>query len=292
MKTIAHIIEIGHQRTIGKHISIVGKGIFIDHVLALQLYPAKPNSGVLIEKENTRTRLDTSVILQDTEFQHTTSARTPAGAVHTLEHLLAAISAFRITNLHIIVDNVGHIPFFDGSAAAFTEAIISAGVVDQIGYKSKAIVIDTDYVVTRGDSYAILHPPDNNFNLTLDIRIEFPMPIGNQRLEYRHSALDFVYKLAHARTFMSQPWRSGQIVPTPGFRYCRKSLVTNMITHDGFRFNCDLRSSDECICHKAVDILGDLYTIGMPLAGHLVFHKPGHALMRKIVTELDQFITK
>ena len=38
-----------------------------------------------------------------------------------------------------------------------------------------------------------------------------------------------------------------------------------------------LRYPDEFVRHKALDCIGDFSLIGMPIMGHIVTHKSGHA---------------
>ena len=39
-----------------------------------------------------------------------------------------------------------------------------------------------------------------------------------------------------------------------------------------------LRYPDEFVRHKLLDSLGDMSLLGMPIMGHIVSHKAGHAL--------------
>ena len=39
-----------------------------------------------------------------------------------------------------------------------------------------------------------------------------------------------------------------------------------------------LRHEDEFVCHKALDLIGDLALIGMPLQGHVFAYRCGHDL--------------
>ena len=50
-----------------------------------------------------------------------------------------------------------------------------------------------------------------------------------------------------------------------------------------------LRFADEFVRHKALDALGDLVTLTMPLMGHVVLYKAGHDMMNKLVRKIQDF---
>lgn len=50
-----------------------------------------------------------------------------------------------------------------------------------------------------------------------------------------------------------------------------------VLTEDGY-LNDDLRFEDECLRHKILDLVGDLYLLGRPLKAHIVAFRAGHSL--------------
>jgi UDP-3-O-[3-hydroxymyristoyl] N-acetylglucosamine deacetylase len=47
-----------------------------------------------------------------------------------------------------------------------------------------------------------------------------------------------------------------------------------------------LRYKDEFVRHKILDLIGDFSLAGMPIIGHIVAHKSGHALNAQMVSKL------
>ena len=47
-----------------------------------------------------------------------------------------------------------------------------------------------------------------------------------------------------------------------------------------------LRFEDEFVRHKILDILGDIALLGMPVVGHIIARKSGHALNTQFVNEI------
>lgn len=64
--------------------------------------------------------------------------------------------------------------------------------------------------------------------------------------------------------------------------------IENAIVVDDFSIlNPDgLRFPDEFVRHKILDSIGDISLLGMPVIGHLVAYKSGHALNHQLVTEV------
>jgi UDP-3-O-[3-hydroxymyristoyl] N-acetylglucosamine deacetylase len=56
-----------------------------------------------------------------------------------------------------------------------------------------------------------------------------------------------------------------------------------VLTRDGV-MNGPLRSPDEFVRHKALDLIGDLALLGRPLLGRVEAHKAGHALHTQLVS--------
>lgn len=258
--------------------------------VTLELLPAARDTGLVVEYRGIRTPISPAILAVDPEFQHTTSLRTQQGMVRTVEHLLAAVTAFGLTNVVIRIDDCGHVPFFDGSAVAFCEAILDAGTTSQGAFAWTAEV--TEEIEIRTGAAWVQFAPASLSTLTLDANIEFAAPIGRQRITYRHGATEFVLRLASARTFLSVPWSGRPPAALPGFYHRTEPYPdTNMVTHDGRRFHVSLRTPDECVRHRALDILGDVAVLGVPLHAKIAVNRGGHALMRRalavLATELE-----
>jgi UDP-3-O-acyl-N-acetylglucosamine deacetylase len=48
----------------------------------------------------------------------------------------------------------------------------------------------------------------------------------------------------------------------------------------------ELRYRDECVRHKALDLVGDLALAGCDLVGHFIAHRSGHRLNAELVRAL------
>ena len=68
----------------------------------------------------------------------------------------------------------------------------------------------------------------------------------------------------------------------------RGGSLDNAVVMDESRvLNRDgLRWTDEFVRHKVLDLIGDLALIGMPIEGHIVVERGGHALHQQLITEI------
>jgi UDP-3-O-[3-hydroxymyristoyl] N-acetylglucosamine deacetylase len=273
------------SRTLRNAVSLRGRAGLLDSPATIHLIPAEPGRGLVMRRRGASCRLSAEALTTDVPFQHTTCIATANGPIFTTEHLLAAVVGFQITDLLIEVEAHGHIPFFDGSACEFANAIQEVGLEDGLA-ECPVLAIRTSSVVCMGSSVATLAPSADGA-LLIEAQISFPQPIGEQSFSYKNSPLSFGLRLAHARTFMGKPWHGQSLSHFPGF-YHRVGATreTNMVTHDGEAYNTDLRMHDEPVRHKVLDALGDFGVLGVPLVGHLKLFRPGHALNREIVRKI------
>ena len=114
--------------------------------------------------------------------------------------------------------------------------------------------------------------------------IEFDHPaIGAQSIDIRVTTESFRPEIAPARTF-------GFLKDVPELH--RRGLALGgsfanaLILDDEKLVNGPLRFPDEFVRHKVLDLVGDLFLLGVPVRGHFTARKAGHALHIKAVRYL------
>jgi UDP-3-O-[3-hydroxymyristoyl] N-acetylglucosamine deacetylase/3-hydroxyacyl-[acyl-carrier-protein] dehydratase len=258
------------RRTIARPISVSGIGLHLGVQCTLEFRPAPSGSGIVFERRDLanaqpiRARADRAVL---------TERRTQLGeepnAVHTVEHVLAAVNALEIDDLVISLDGPEP-PIMDGSAGPFFAALQEAGTESHPGCVRTGRLTAPVRLVD-GDSVYEAFPADG---LELEVSIDFPHPlIGTQRFGLRMGAESFSKELAWARTFgfvrEVEPLRQKGLI--------RGASTQNAVVLDdtGVVEN-ELRSPDEFVRHKMMDCVGDLALAGVRLAARIVAHKPSH----------------
>ena len=271
------------QRTLKNVIRATGVGLHTGKKIYLTLRPASPNTGIIFR----RTDLDTPVeIPARTDYVGDTRLSTTLNnnnvRISTVEHLLSALAGFGIDNAYIDV-SADEVPIMDGSAGPFVFLIQSAGIQEQNELK-KFLRIREGIRVEHGDKWAAFEPFDG---FKVGFTIEFSHPAfttRNSSAEIDFSTSSFVKEVARARTF-------GFMRDVELLRQNNLALggsLDNAVVVDEYRvLNEDgLRYEDECVKHKILDAIGDLYLLGHSLIGSFVGYKSGHALNNRLLKEL------
>jgi UDP-3-O-acyl N-acetylglucosamine deacetylase len=245
------------------------------------LTPLPPNHGIIFKDITTGVTFPARVAaVTSTDF--CTSLASGSVTARTVEHLLSALHAYGVTNVLITLD--GEVPIMDGSAAAFCELLETGRIVEQ-QEETEEFVVEQRYCVgeIQGDAkYLSLEPYDG---LRVTYRLEYPPPLGVQEFTYEHhDGRSYWREIAPARTFAFVPdvekmHEQGLI---PGGRLNNVVLIDDgkIINHTPLRF------ADECVRHKVLDLLGDLYLLGKGLRGHVRAYKTGHTENIALVKQL------
>lgn len=269
------------QKTIRARAHVQGIGLHTGQPASLTFRPAPVNTGIHF----VRTDLpgNPSVRASAAGVRATAMATTLGGAafsVSTVEHCLSTLAAFRIDNLFIELDGP-EIPIGDGSARPFMEAILAVGFVEQDEPRRYAYVTQPIFY-GDGDKHAYVVPYGG---LRITCTIDFAHPrIGRQSIDVDVNEASFAREVAGARTF-------GFMKDVEAMRARGLALggsLDNAVVLDEHEVlnPGGLRWADEFVRHKALDALGDLVTLGMPLMGHVVLHKAGHDVMNRLVHKI------
>lgn len=196
--------------------------------------------------------------------------------IQTIEHLLAALSAYGIDSLIAELDGE-EIPALDGSALEFARAVAGAGTVP-LAAEKKSVRILRPFLIEEGPaSLEGLAGP----GFRVDYVIDFDHPaIGRQELALSLTPEVFLAEIAPARTFgflkdVPELYRRGLAMGG--------SFSNAIILDDEKVLNGPLRFPDEFVRHKALDLIGDLYLLGAPLLGCIRVVRGGHALHLRAV---------
>ena len=276
----------GQRLTIGRAVVVEGIGLHLGLPCRLTFQPAPTGTGIVFRRTDmvdappVPARVDIAV-----EAERRTQLGTGPAALHTVEHVLAAVGALAIDDLEIGMDGPEP-PIMDGSALPFVNALREAGLVPN-GGRPDWLVLRKSIRVVDGDSVYEARPC---MGLSLDVTIDFPHPlIGTQRTQCLVTPDSFTRELAPARTF-------GFMHEVDALR--SKGLIQGASTANAVVLDADgvvdtmLRWPDEFSRHKALDCCGDLGLAGARIRAHIVAHKPSHrgtvALVRALVQHAVQ----
>lgn len=270
-----------HQRTIEESVDCVGIGLHTGKKVTLRIRPASIDTGIvfirtdLAEKPAIKATVENVV---DTSYATTIGIGNVR--VSTIEHLMASFAGLGIDNAIVEVD-APEIPIMDGSAAPFVFLLKNAGI--RIQDASKAfIVIKKAIKVESADGYAALLP---SRELKLSCAIDFGHAIlKKQSLKFKFSDTMFEKELSRARTFCFL--KEVDALREQGL--AKGGSLDSAIVIDDFRVINEegLRYENEFVRHKALDALGDISLLGMPVIGNLDTYKSGHSLNHLLTKEV------
>lgn len=200
-------------------------------------------------------------------------------AVHTVEHVLAAVTGMGIDDVTIDMDGPEP-PILDGSAAPFFAALCEAGLAALDG-EPEFLELTEPVRIIDGASVYEAYPSEK---LELDVTIEFPHPlIGKQARRFTVTEETFANELSRARTF-------GFVHEVDALRLKGlikgASLDNTVVLDDSDILSGDLRWSDEFVRHKAMDCIGDLALAGARVRARIVAVKPSHRGTVTLVREM------
>lgn len=269
------------QKTIRSRVQVKGVGLHSGEECSLTFVPAPAGSGIHFIRRDLPNAPSVQVHADAVSATgYATTLASPKFSVSTVEHCLSALSALRIDNLFIELSGP-EIPITDGSARDFLAAIQSVGMIEQDQPRQYCYVKESISYV-EGEKQAEVLP---YHGLRLSVVIDFPHPaIGKQSLELDINESSFAREIAPARTFgflkdVEALYKRG--LAKGG------SLANAIVLDDEKVVNPEgLRFPDEFVRHKALDALGDLVTLGMPLMGHVILYKAGHDVMNKFVRKI------
>jgi len=267
------------QTTIARGASAAGVGLHTGVYGHVRLAPAPPDTGVVFR----RVDLDNFAIEAHGQnvarVSYATSLMKQGVLLSTTEHLLAAIYSCGIDNLFIDIDSI-EIPILDGSAEPFMQMLEQCGT-RRLRRKRRYLRVLQGLEVVEGDRRVGIYPAEE---FRVRCYVDFPHPlVGQQEVEMVVNPATFRQLLSRARTFCFER----DIGPLREMGLIRGGSLENAIvlTEDGV-MNGPLRFPDEFGRHKALDLIGDLALVGLPLLARVEAHKAGHSLHTQLVSRL------
>ena len=270
------VIKIGkmkhHQQTINTPVSCSGVGVHSGKTVSLSIKPAPVNHGIRFVRRDLPGHPGVAAHFNNVVD---TSLATVIGAegciVSTVEHLMAGFTGMSIDNAIVEVDAY-ELPIMDGSAGPFTQLIKSAGTLRQEGSKCYFKVSKPISLSENGKSVTVY--PADEFRITCTIAYDHPL-IGTQTYDFVINRESFEQEICTARTFGFLH----EVEMMKRYGLARGGSLDNAVVIDGNHVLNEggLRYPDEFVRHKVLDCIGDFSLIGMPIMGHVVASKSGHA---------------
>jgi len=260
------------SRGIGLHNGIM------NHVM---ISPLGENTGIRfsLKHENDIVILATYQNVMNSELNTTIAQRRTIDGflfrVSTIEHLMSALWGCGIDNALITVDG-GEIPILDGSSKPWMDMLLQSNVgFQEQRYPRKFLKILRRVEVKNGDRVVSLSPCKS---FKLSVSISYPTRhIGNQKIHFDAESSSFYEEVAPARTFVLKKdlvsllkrglIKGGSL--SNAIVFAEEENSKPILNEEKLRF------PDECVRHKLLDCIGDLFLAGFSILGEYRGHMPG-----------------
>ncbi|KAK8930814.1 putative UDP-3-O-[3-hydroxymyristoyl] N-acetylglucosamine deacetylase 1 [Platanthera zijinensis] len=270
------------QQTLAADVRLSGTGLHSGAATTVRLLPSMAGEGRCFILARGRSRIPATIENTVNTPLCTTLCREGA-TVRTVEHLLSALEACEVDNCRIVIEGGEEVPFLDGSAKGWVEAIGHVGTCLAFDYngntkeKMAPVLIDTSYVC-KGDSFIIAFP-SSKIHITCGIDFPKVPAIGCQWCSYSMDA--YAMEISSSRTFCIYE----EIQQMRSFGLIKGGSIENALVCSSTSgwLNPPLRFRNEPCRHKLLDLIGDLSLFarnghqGLPIS-HLIAYKAGHSL--------------
>ncbi len=273
--------DVNRQRTLKRSALLYGQGLHTGKKSGLILEPLPVNSGIHFTQVSHPDTVPGHVAFVQSTGLATTVRRGKAYA-GTIEHLLSALHAYKISNLMIKCN--GEVPIMDGSSLPFCALFEEIGIEEQ-SEDIAEIAVDRVIQVGNEKEFLRIEPADE---FSVHYTLEYPLPLGKQEIGFTLRDIEsYKREIAPARTFgfvsdIEKMQRKGLAL---GGRFDNFVLFGP----EG-AINSTLRFKDEPVRHKVLDLIGDIYLLGRPIRGKVTACRTGHSDNIALLSEIAKLI--
>ncbi len=275
------------QHTVGKTAGFSGTSLHTGEKVSIKLHPAPVDHGIKFKRKDLQDEPTIDAKIENLKMvERATTIGEGSVRVHTVEHVLAALSAMGVDNAIVEMD-ANEPPIGDGSAQPYVDVIKRAGVTAQDAPRSFFDVRDTMHVESKTGALLVFLP-DETFRISCTQA--GPNNRFTQFLSMEITPAVFEREIAPARTFVFYE----DVQPLMEKNLIKGGSLENAIVVRGEAVLSKepLRFADEFVRHKILDIIGDLALVGRPIRGHVVAVKPGHAANAELARALAREQTR
>src|SRR6266700_2936672 len=259
------------QHTVGKTARLSGTALHTGEKVSLKLHPAPVGYGIKFKRKDLQDEPTIDARIDNLKtVERATTIGEGSVRVHTVEHVLAALSAMDVDNAIVEMD-ANEPPIGDGSAQLYVDLIKRAGMTVQEEPRKFFDVREPMHVESKTGALLVLLP-DEKFRISCTQA--GPNNRFTQFLSMEVTPAVFEREIAPARTFVY--YEDVQSL-------MEKNLIKGgslenaiVVRGDSVLSKEPLRFPDEFVRHKILDIIGDLALFGRAIRGHVIAVKPGH----------------
>ena len=298
------------QQTIRQEVSISGIGIHTGKKSTLKIFPAKENTGIIFQRtdlpENPKV---TANFKNVSSTNRGTNIKYNNTEIKTIEHLMASISALKIDNLLIKIDNI-EVPILDGSSKGFFNLLKKAGLKKQSKNKKYITVSKKHLIECKNSNSSYLVEPSDR--LSIKVNLEYDKSFLKNQTAILEDINKFESEISSARTFSfldevgylikNDLIKGGNldnsiIIVNESVSDEIKVFLINKFGKENLTFEKgkllnkeEFRFKNEPARHKLLDFIGDSFLIGSNIKAKITCFKPGHKSNLEFVEKLNKIM--
>ena len=271
------------EHTLAKEASLEGTSLHTGEKVTLTIKPAPEGHGFKFRRVDLEDQpfIDADVSKVRTVERATTLAEGSV-KVHTVEHVISALTAMGVDNAIIEMD-ANEPPIGDGSSQPFVELIKQAGLEEQSAPR-KVWEIREPIHLDTGKGPIITIVPSKEFRVS----VTNVGPEGRVTQYFSSVVTPEIYEkeIAPARTFTFYE----DVKPLLDKGLIKGGSLENAVVIRGEEVMSKepMRFTNEFARHKALDVIGDLMLCGKRILGHVIAVMPGHGPNTEIAKKLKK----
>jgi UDP-3-O-[3-hydroxymyristoyl] N-acetylglucosamine deacetylase/3-hydroxyacyl-[acyl-carrier-protein] dehydratase len=300
------------QKTLAKAVTLSGVGLHTGLNVTMTFQPAEVGHGFKFK----RVDLDDQPVIDALATNVTQTARgTTIGkenqAIHTVEHVLAALAGLEVDNCLIELD-APEPPIADGSALPFIKKLEEAGFEEQDEEKNYFTITEPIVYRNKKDGVELIAIPADEYQVT--VMVDYNTNVLGTQNAHMEQISDFKEEFASSRTFSflheleflldnglikggdlnnAIVYVDEEISPDSMVKLRKAFNKENVaVKPNGILDNLELHHPNEAARHKLLDVVGDLALVGRPLKGRIIATKPGHEANTAFAKKVIQHIKK
>lgn len=263
--------------TLKKEVKLIGNGLMKNKPCEVTLFPSKSGQIRYFIKDKTSFVANTDNVLAT---DHCVVMGNSKAKAMLTEHLSAALAFCHIDSVDICMSEE-EVPILDGSSKQWVEAIKKAGIDKPLFSKEKSYTVKEPVYYINGKTSVVILPSDELF---ISYAVNYNHPdLTRKFVNFNKKNKE---EIIEARTFgFYHDLKKFQML---GFAQGVTQENTVGLTDDG-GYTTDLRSENEPIKHKMLDLVGDLYLTGinpLNLRCQILAKEAGHAVHVKVAKML------
>ncbi|RHA15704.1 UDP-3-O-acyl-N-acetylglucosamine deacetylase [Megasphaera sp. AM44-1BH] len=269
------------QTTLARPVSYSGIGLHAANEVHMVLRPAPADTGIVFVRTDLAGNPSVPAQLAYvTNTMRATTLEQGEAKVFTVEHLLSALQGMAVDNCIVEMDSVEP-PVADGSSLTFVRLIEQAGI-QKLDMPRRVLTVRRQHLVQEEDKFIAILPYDG-FRITFTSINPHPL-LGVQFSDTEITKDNYIRDIAFARTIAF----TKELAMLKKLGLGKGGTLENTIVYDDTTCLSVLRSDDELVRHKVLDVIGDMALLGRSLKGHIIAVKSSHKLNNMLARQISE----